>query len=106
MALRICCLSVASFPGACGIRIALVRDDAPISLSLSKYGCPHDVKHEQSELPARVVELGEGVVDLLGQHAVLNRYDHPDEDVVFGLRLDLDVELLNPKIDATDDSVL
>lgn len=37
MALRIYSVSVVRLPGECGMRIAFVRDEAPISLSMSKY---------------------------------------------------------------------
>jgi hypothetical protein len=68
-----------------------------------RHPCPDDVEDERRDLHVSIGQPVEGVVHLLGQHVVLDGDDDVDEHVVFGLGLDLDIELLDPQVNPSGD---
>ena len=63
------------------------------------------IKNIRSDLIVRVFEFVEGLVDFGFNDLKLNRYFETDKDVILGLCLHQNIQLLNFKVYTTSDSV-
>ena len=63
------------------------------------------VEYIRSDLLRRVGQLVESLVDMLRNHVILHRNRNLHKDVVFGLGLNIERELLNPQVHAPGDLV-
>src|SRR5690606_32376483 len=63
----------------------------------------HHIEYEGTDLGVRILQAIEGVEDLILADQVLDGDGHLDEDVVLGLGLDVDIQLLQAQIDPASD---